>query len=132
MVVVGALRNGLGRSVLEEGVHDPVPPWGVAVLTVLGAAFLAWRVLTQEVVISSAGLVVRNMSSTVRLHWSTIEELRRVDRPGLSVIEVHLRGTRRKLHMGAATRWNDDSADEVAGLIASHPISGDLFEVARS
>lgn len=127
LVTIGTLRGGL-----ERAADDPVPPWTIAVLTVLGGLVLAWRALTQSVVIGGDGLVIRNVSSTSRLHWSAVEELRPVSRPGLSTIEVHLRGTRRRHHLGAASRWGGAGADEVVGLLAAHRVAGELLDGARS
>ncbi|MEI2699274.1 MAG: hypothetical protein V9E94_13395 [Microthrixaceae bacterium] len=59
LVTIGTLRGGL-----ERAADDPVPPWTIAVLTVLGGLVLAWRALTQSVVIGGDGLVIRNVSST--------------------------------------------------------------------
>ena len=70
------------------------------------------------------GLVSRNLTSTVRLHWSTVEELRCVHRPGLVIVEIHLHGTRRRLQLGAATRWAGHDADAVAAMPGGPPPRG--------
>ncbi len=127
LVAVGALRGGM-----EQSADEPVAPWVVAVITVGGALILAWRALTQMVLLGDDHVVIRNMSSTARLHWSTVEELRFVSRPGLRTVEVLLRGTRRRHRMGAASRWSGHGADEVADQLAAHPVAGELFTVERS
>lgn len=126
LVAIGWLRGGM-----ERGVDDPVPPWVVALVTVSVGLVLAWRALTQTVVMTGEGMVIRNVISTSRVHWSVVEELRPVSRPGLTTVELHLRGTRRRSHLGAATRWGEAGAAEVLGVLASHEVAGELLEGAR-
>ncbi len=127
LVLIGTVRGGM-----ERGADDPIPPWMVAVLTVVAGFVLAWRALTQSVEISSEGLVIRNVISTTRIHWSMVEELRVVSRPGLTTIEVHLLGTRRRNHLGAASRWAGRGAEQVLGQLAGHEVAGKLLGAARS
>ncbi len=119
---------GAARGAMSTGPDSPLSPWLVAVGTLAGAIVLSWRALTQTAVLDDEGLVSRNLTSTVRLHWSTIDELRCVHRPGVVVVEIHLRGSRRRLQLGAATRWSGHEADEVAAALAGHPRAGALLD----
>lgn len=122
LVAVGASRGALGADA-----QSPLPPWVVAVLTVMGAAALGWRALTQHATLDDELLVCRNLTSTLRLHWSTVEELRSVRRANLVVVEIHLHGVRRRLRLGAATRPAGPASDEVLALLAAHPRAGALL-----
>jgi hypothetical protein len=122
LVAVGASRGALATDA-----QSPLPPWVVAVLTVLGAAVLGWRALTQHATLDDERLVCRNLTSTLRLHWSTIEELRCVHRGSLVMVEIHLHGVRRRLRLGAATRPSGRASDEVLARLAAHPRAGALL-----
>jgi hypothetical protein len=118
---------GAARGAMDPGADSPLSPWIVALATLAGAILLSWRALTQTAVLGDDGLVSRNLTSTVRANWSTVEELRCVPRPGLVTVEIHLRGTRRRLQLGAATRWAGHDADAVAAMLAAHPRAGALL-----
>lgn len=126
LVIVGASRGGFVVTP-----DDPLAPAFVAVLAIAGSLLLAWRAVTQIVVIDDDGIVARNVTATIRMHWTTIEELRQVSRPGAVMIDAHLRGSRRRLHLGAATRWNEEQAARVLGAIRAHPVAGALVSVER-
>lgn len=119
---------GASRGAMEPGVDSPVSPWVVAVLTIVGSIVLSWRSLTQEAILDDEELVCRNLTSTVRLHWSAIEELRCMHRSSLLLVEIHLRGSRRRLRIGAATRPLGADADAVVALLAAHRRAGALLE----
>lgn len=134
-VVAGAVALvllGATRGAWERTPDDPIAPWIVAVVTLVGAAVLARRAWTQQVVIDDEGIVARNLTSTARLHWSTVEELRQVRRPGLVVLDVHLRGTRRRHRLGAATRWPGRPAEQVLDELGRHPWAAALLVRAES
>jgi hypothetical protein len=117
-----------GRGGLERTEADPVSPWVVAVLTLLGAAWLGWRAVTQRAVLDGDGLWSRNVTGTLRVAWSDVEELRVVTRGGISVVEARVAGVRRWARIGAATRFAGDGADEVRGAIERHPAAGALLD----
>lgn len=123
VVLVGtaAARGGLA------GEGELISPWIIAAATFLGAAWLAWRALTQVVELDADGATVRNLSSTFRVEWRQIEAVTFRRRMGLVGIELDVVGLRRKLTLGAATRFAGEEADHVAGVLAGHPALGRLF-----
>jgi hypothetical protein len=121
---VALVAVGSARGAMERTADDPLPPWVIAVATIAGALVLSWRSVSQRATIDEDGIVSRNLTSTVRLPWPTVEELRCVHRPGLVIVEIHLRGTRRRLRLGPATRWSGPDADEMVGMLAAHPQAG--------
>lgn len=123
----GLVLVGASRGALERTAGDPVPPSWVAVATVIVALVFGWRAATQTATLDAHGLVSRNLTSTVRLDWSTVEELRVVRRPGLVMIEIHVRGTRRRLRLGPATRWQGAPASMIESTLAAHPQAGALL-----
>ncbi len=118
---------GASRGALERTAADPVPPSWVAVLTLVVAVVLGRRALTQRATLDLDGLVSRNLSSTVRLDWSTVEELRCVHRPGLVFVEIHVRGSRRRLRLGPASRFAGAEAQAMESVLAAHPRAGALL-----
>jgi hypothetical protein len=127
LAAVALVAVGASRGAMAADAQSPVPPWFVAVLTVAGAVVLSWRALTQQATLDDEQLVCRNLTSTPRLHWSTIDELRCVRRGNLVVVEIHLRGVRRRLRLGAATRPSGPASDEVLDRLAAHPRAGALL-----
>lgn len=123
VVLVGAAAARGGLS----GEGELVSPWIIAVLTFVGAGWVAWRALTQVVEIDASGATVRNLSSTFRVEWHQVDLVARRNRLGCIGIEVGVTGLRRRLTLGAATRFAGEDADEIAALLAGHPSVGRLF-----
>jgi hypothetical protein len=46
---------------------------------------------------------------------------------GLVVVDVRVRGMRRRLRLGAATRFGGDEADLVLDVLRAHPAAGALL-----
>jgi hypothetical protein len=115
-------QSGLGSTP-----DDPVPPVFVAVLTLVIVVVLAWRALTQRAVLDDAGLHSRNLTVTYHLDWDKIERLDVVERPGLQIIEVRMRGMRRRHRLGAATRFGGDEAHAVLDAVRAHHIARELL-----
>ena len=126
-VAVLLVAYGAARGAMAPSADSPVSPWIVAVLTLAGSILLSWRALAQEAVLDDEGLFSRNLTSTLRLHWSVVEELRCVRRAGMVAVEIHLCGSRRHLRLGAATRWQGLQADLVVAALAAHPRAGALL-----
>jgi hypothetical protein len=124
LAAVALVAVGSARGAMQRGADDPLPPWVIAVATIAGALVLGWRSLSQWATLDAEGIVSRNLTSTVRLPWSTVEELRCVQRPGLMIVEIHLLGTRRRQRLGPATRWAGPAADEMVGMLSAHPDAG--------
>jgi hypothetical protein len=123
LVAVGSARGAMARTA-----EDPLPPWFVAVLTVAGAAVLGRRAWTQRATLDRDGIVSRNLTSTVRLPWSTVESLHCLHRTGVLIVEIRLAGTRRRLRLGPATRWWGPEAERMIRDLESHPCAGALVE----
>lgn len=123
LISVAASRGGLERTAA-----DPVSPWVVAAVTLLGAAWLGWRAVTQTAVFDRDGLWSRNVTGTLRVGWPDVEELRVVTRGGLSFVEARVVGVRRWARIGAATRFAGDGADEVRQAIEHHGAAGALLD----
>ena len=123
LISVAATRGGMERTDA-----DPVSPWVVAAITLLGALWLGWRAVTQSAVLDRDGLTSRNVAGTLRVGWSDVEELRVVARGGVSVVEVRVAGVRRWARIGAATRLAGEGADEVRRAIERHGTAGALLD----
>ncbi len=123
LISVAAARNGLERTDA-----DPVSPWIVAVITVLGASWLGWRAVTQGAVLDRDGLRSRNVTGTLRAGWPDVEELRVVTRGGLSFVEARVVGVRRWARIGAATRFAGEGAEEVRRALERHGEAGALLD----
>ncbi len=116
MMVLAARRGGF-----DQGPEDPVPPWSIAAVTLLGAFVLSWRALTQHAELDATGLRSRNLLSAVVLDWEQVVELRTVRRPGLVAVEIVIAGVRRRSRLGAATRLDDRTAAQVLELMDRSP-----------
>jgi hypothetical protein len=123
LISVAATRGGMERTDA-----DPVSPWVVAAVTLLGALWLGWRAVTQSAVLDRDGLTSRNVAGTLRVGWPDVEELRVVARGGVSVVEVRIVGVRRWARIGAATRLAGEGADEVRRAIERHGAAGALLD----
>ena len=123
LISLAAARGGLERTDA-----DPISPWVVAAVTLAGAAWLAWRAVTQGAVLDHDGLRSRNVTGTLFVAWSDVEELRVVTRGGLSFVEARVVGVRRWARIGAATRLVGEGADEVRRAIERHRRAGALLD----
>jgi hypothetical protein len=125
LVVLRATTSGLATTP-----DDPVPPWVVAVATVLAALAIAWRALTQRAELRDDRLVCRNTLSTFEVPWDRVDRLTRRTRAGLVTVDVEVSGLRRRLRLGAATRFAGEGADAVADVLRAHPVAGALLDDA--
>ncbi|MFN7148374.1 MAG: hypothetical protein ACK4V6_02725, partial [Microthrixaceae bacterium] len=123
LISVAASRGGLERTEA-----DPVSPWVVAAITLLGAVWLGWRAVTQAAVFDRDGLRSRNVTGTLRVGWADVEELRVATRTGVSVVEARVVGVRRWARIGAATRFAGEGAEEVRRAIERHGAAGALLD----
>lgn len=126
VVAVGLVGSAAARGGLS-GEGELVSPWIIAALTFAGAGWIAWRALTQLVVIDLDGATVRNISSTFRLEWHQIDSVAQRSRLGITDVELRASGLRRRLTLGAATRFTGDEADDIGALLVGHPAVGQLF-----
>ncbi|UDY36005.1 hypothetical protein [Dermatobacter hominis] len=111
-----AVRDGLG-----SGPDDPVPPWIVAVLTVLFGCWLGWRALTQWTELRPHDLRCRNLVTSFAVDWDRVESLVVLRRGPVTAIDVRIRSHRRRLRIGAATRFSGHAADAVLDMFRAHP-----------
>lgn len=131
-IVAGALvlvGSALTRGGTAAGPDSPISPLWIAGFTLVLAGVLAWRAWTQVAVLDSEGLCSRNLSSTVRLPWSSVEELAVLRGTGVRSIEVRVRGLRRSVRLGAATRLTGEQSEHVQALLSAHPCAGALLRV---
>ena len=122
LVAFRALGPGLARTP-----DDPVPPWVLAVLTVVVGLGLTWRALTQRAELADDALTCRNLVTTFTVGWDQLDRLEVVRRPGLVVVDIHVRGLRRRHRIGAATRFTGDESDLVLDVLRAHPAAGALL-----
>lgn len=127
LIGVALIALGASRGAMDTSVDSPVSPWLVAVITLAGTVALSWRALTQTATLDGWGVVSRNLTSTVRAPWSSVEELRVVARPGVVMVEIHVLGLRRQQRLGAATRWSGEDAESTVARLAAHPCAGALL-----
>lgn len=124
----------LGQRLATDGMRqqegEPTSPWLVAVVTLLLAAFVTWRALTQRAEVFRDRVRCQNLLVTFEVDWADVERLEVVRRLGLVVVEIHVRNLRRRHRLGAATRLVGPESDELLGLLGSVPAAGALL--ARS
>ena len=130
IVALALIANRLGGDGMRQQVGEPLPPWVVAVGTVVLAAILSWRAATTRAELGATTLGCRNLLVGFEVDWADVEELRVRRRAGLVVVDVGVRNLRRTHRLGAATRFGGADADEVLRLLAAHPGAGPLLEGA--
>ncbi len=116
LVAWRAMQDGL-RSAPD----DPVSPWVIALLTIAAGAWLGWRALTQWTELRRNELCCRNLVSRFAVDWDRVESLVVARRGPIVAIDVRIRGHRRRLRLGAATRFSGDAADAVLDMFRAHP-----------
>ena len=114
-------------SGLSSGPDDPLPPWILAVVTVVAGVVIGWRAATQRALLDDEVLRCRNLLVTFELRWETIERLTTTRRFGITVIEIRMRGIHRRHRLGAATRFTGHEADAVRDVLTVHPGAGPLL-----
>jgi hypothetical protein len=124
---IGLIWYRAAGSGLSAGPDDPIPPVIVAIVTVVVALVVSWRSLSQRARLSPTSLVCRNVLVTYDVPWEAVEALDVVHRPGLVVIDVRIRGLRRRHRLGAATRAPGGDADAVLDLVSAHPVAAGLL-----
>jgi len=121
----------LGQRLAADGFRrqqgEPASPWLVAALTVVLAAFVTWRALTQRAEVHRDRVRCQNLLVTFEVDWADVERLEVVHRLGLAVVEIHVRNLRRRHRLGAATRFVGTESEELLGLLGSVPAAGALF-----
>lgn len=122
LVAYRTVGSGLARTA-----DDPVPPWILAVLTVAVGCALAWRSLTQRAALGPDALHSRNLTTSFSVDWDRIDHLDVLRRWGLVVIDVRIRGMRRRLRLGAATRFGGDESELVLDVLRAHPAAAALL-----
>lgn len=112
---------------LASGPDDPASPWLVAVVTIALGCWLGWRARTQRAELRPEVLRCRNLTTTFELGWERAEAVVVSRRGPITVFDVRVRGLRRRLRIGAATRLSGSGADVVIDMIRAHPVAGDLL-----
>ena len=84
----------LGQRLATDGLRqqegEPASPWLVAVVTLLLAAFVTWRALTQRAEVHRDRVRCQNLLVTFEVDWADVERLEVVRRLGLVVVELWL------------------------------------------
>lgn len=122
LVVARAASDGL-----SAGPDDPVSPWIVAIVTLGFGFWLGWRAPTQWARLRPDVLRCRNLVTHLTVDWDRVESLVVVRRGPLTMIEVRVRGHRRRIRIGAATRFSGESADAVIDMVRAHPVALSLL-----
>lgn len=128
VVALALIANRLGGDGMRQQVGEPLPPWVVALGTVVLAAIVTWRAATTRAELDGSTLRCRNLLVAFDVAWADVEELRVQRRAGLVVVDVRVRNLRRTHRLGAATRFGGAEADEVLRLLAAHPQAGPLLD----
>jgi hypothetical protein len=127
VVAIGLVGARAASSGLSATSDDPVSPWIIAVLTIVVGVWLSYRSTTQRAELRDAGLVCRNLMTTFDVDWDRVDELEVVRRGPLVIVEIRVRSLRRRLRLGAATRFSGDDAEAVLDMIRAHPAAGALL-----
>jgi hypothetical protein len=127
--VAGALLvlAAAARGDLAATPSDPVPPVAVAVVTLLGCVALGRRAMTQRAVLGVSALRCRNVLAGFAVEWDRIEAIEVVRRPALLRVDLHVRDLRRRQRVGAATRFDERSFDDVLAVLRGHPSAAGLL-----
>ncbi|MBS1836192.1 MAG: hypothetical protein JST64_00685 [Actinobacteria bacterium] len=112
---------------LSAGPDDPASPWIVAVATVLLGCWLGWRAPSQRAELRVSELRCRNLVTSFSVDWAHVRSLVVVRRGPLTLVEVRISGHRRRLRVGAATRFTGESAEVVLDMLRAHPDAGSLL-----
>jgi hypothetical protein len=127
VVAIGLVAARAATSGLSATSDDPVSPWIIAVLTIVVGVWLSYRSTSQRAELRDTGLVCRNLMTTFDVDWDRVEDLEVVRRGPLVVVEIRVRSLRRRLRLGAASRFAGDGADVVLDMIRAHPVAGALL-----
>lgn len=121
----------LGQRLAADGFRrqegEPASPWLVAAVTLVLAAFVTWRALTQRAEVHRDRVRCQNLLVTFEVDWADVERLEVVHRMGLAVVEIHVRNLRRHHRLGAATRFAGPESEALVGLLGSVPAAGVLL-----
>lgn len=121
LVAIGLVAWRAARDGLASGPDDPASPWIIAVLTIAAGCWLGWRAQRQWAELRRHDLRCRNLVTSFAVDWDRVESLVVVRRGPLVVIDIRIRGHRRRLRVGAATRFSGDAADAVVDMFRAHP-----------
>ena len=121
VVAVALIAARAARDGLRASPDDPVSPWIIAVVTVAVGGWLRWRALTQRAELGPDGLSCRNLVTSFEVDWDRVESLIVLRRGPLAMVDLRIRSHRRRLRVGAATRFSDESAEVVLDQIRAHP-----------
>lgn len=127
LVAIGLVAARAATTGLDARPDDPVSPWLVAALTVVVGCWLGWRSPTQSAELRHDDLRCRNLTMSFHVDWDRVETLLVVRRGPLTFVDVRIRGHRRRMRIGAATRPTGAAADTVVDMIRAHPVAGSLL-----
>lgn len=126
-IAVGLVVGRALLSGLSSRPEDPVSPWIVAVVTIAVGFWLGWRAPSQRAELRPDELRSRNLTTTFSVEWDRIEAILVERRGPLSVVDIRAVGMRRRLRIGAATRFTGDGPEVVLDMFRAHPMASDLL-----
>ena len=126
LVVLRAATTGL-----SSGPDDPASPWIVEVVTVALGFWLGWRATRQVAELRPDELRCRNVAASYAVDWDRVESLVVLRRGPVTVLDLRVRGLRRRLRVGAATRISAEEAEAVLDMFRAHPVAGGLLELGN-
>ena len=126
-MAVALIAYRAAGSGLSAGPDDPVSPLVVAAFTLVGALVVSFRALTQDASLGETSLRCRNVLSNFEVEWARVESLEVRRRLGLVIVEVRIRGLRRRHRLGAATRFAGHESEAVLDVLRAHPSAGMLL-----
>ncbi len=121
LVAIGLVAWRAARDGLASGPDDPVSPWIIAVLTIAAGCWLGWRAQRQWAELRPHELRCRNLVTSFAVDWDRVESLVVLRRGPVVAVDIRMRGHRRRLRIGAATRFSGDAADAVLDMLRAHP-----------
>jgi hypothetical protein len=121
VVAVALVASRAARDGLSAGPDDPVSPWLVAAATVVAGCWLGWRALTQWAELRPHDLRCRNLVTSFAVDWDRVESLAVLRRGPVVAVDVRIRSHRRRLRIGAATRFAGPDADAALDMVRAHP-----------
>ncbi len=121
VVAIGLVAWRAARDGLASGPDDPASPWIIAIVTIVFGCWLGWRALRQWTELRPHDLRCRNLVTSFAVDWDRVESLVVLRRGPVTAVDVRIRGHRRRLRVGAATRFGGHSADAVLDMFRAHP-----------
>lgn len=130
LIALGLVLWSASRGGLDRTAADVVPPWVLAVVTLVAAGVVSWRAATQRAELTADGVRCRNLLVSFEADWELVERLR-VDRRGpLVTVDLVFANLRRTHRVGAATRFGGVSSGGVLEALGRIPAAAHRLDDA--